>query len=131
MYFSYKRILSYNALLNIVIAERGVGKTYGATKIVINDFLKNHNEFVYIRRYKTELQKGARKFFEAVNLNNEFPDHNMYSKGNTFYIDDEIAGYGITLSTAQQLKGTNFSKVKYILFDEFLIEEGQAHYIIK
>ena len=129
MYFSFKRILSYNALLNIVIAERGVGKTYGATKIVVNDFLKNHNEFVYIRRYKTELQKGARKFFEAVNLNNEFPDHNMYSKGNTFYIDDEVAGYGITLSTAQQLKGTNFSKVKYILFDEFLIEEGQGHYI--
>ena len=43
MYFSYKRILSYNALLNIVVASRGVGKTYGATKLLINDFLKNKN----------------------------------------------------------------------------------------
>ena len=129
MYFSYMRILSYNALLNIVVASRGVGKTYGATKLLVNDFLKNKNEFVYIRRYKSELQKSVKKFFEAVSLNGEFEGHNLYNKGNTFYIDDEIAGYGVTLSTAQQLKGTNFSKVKWILFDEFLIEEGQGHYI--
>ena len=124
MYFSYKRILSYNALLNFIIAERGSGKTYGATKIVVNDFLKNHNEFVYIRRYKSELQKGCKKFFEPVIINGEFEGHSLYNKGYTFYIDEEVAGYGVTLSTAQQLKGTNFSKVKYIVFDEFLIEEG-------
>ena len=129
MYFSYKRILSYNALLNIVVASRGVGKTYGATKLLVNDFLKNKNEFVYIRRYKTELQKSVKKFFEAVSLNGEFKGHSLYNKGNTFFIDDEVAGYGVTLSTAQQLKGTNFSKVKWIMFDEFLIEEGQGHYI--
>lgn len=40
MYYDYHKILSYNALLNILIGERGVGKTYGATKLVINKFLK-------------------------------------------------------------------------------------------
>ena len=129
MYFSYKRILSYNALLNMIIAERGVGKTYGATKLVINDFLKKGNEFVYIRRYKTDLQKGCKKFFEAVIQNEEFPEHSLVSKGREFYIDDQLAGYGFTLSTAHQLKGSNYSKVKYILFDEFLIENGQSRYL--
>lgn len=31
----------------------------------------------------------------------------------------------MTLSTAQDLKSVNFSKVKKIIFDEFIIEEGQ------
>ena len=35
----------------------------------------------------------------------------------------------MTLSTAQNLKGSNFEKVKYIIFDEYLIESGQRHYL--
>ena len=40
-----------------------------------------------------------------------------------------MAGYSFSLSTAQSLKSTNFPKVKTIIFDEFIIEEGQNHYI--
>ena len=40
MYYSYNRILSYNAFLNFLIGERGVGKTYGAIKFVTKEFLK-------------------------------------------------------------------------------------------
>lgn len=40
MYYDYNRILSYNAMLNFLIGERGVGKTYGASKFVVNQFLK-------------------------------------------------------------------------------------------
>lgn len=36
----------------------------------------------------------------------------------------------MTLSTAQDLKSSNFSKVKYIIFDEFIIEEGQKKYYL-
>ena len=129
MYFSYKKILSYNALLNFIVAERGVGKTYGATDLVTNAFIKKDYQFVYIRRYKSELQKSVKKFFEPLILNNEYQDHSLLNKGNTFIIDEKEAGYGLTLSTAQQLKSTNFSKVKYIIFDEAFIEEGQGHYL--
>ena len=129
MYFSYTKILSYNALLNFIVAERGVGKTFGATELVTNAFIKKEYQFVYIRRFKSELQKSVKKFFEPMILKNKFPEHSLYNKGNTFYIDDKEAGYGITLSTAQQLKSTNFSKVKYIIFDEAFLEEGQGHYL--
>lgn len=40
-------------------------------------------------------------------------------------------GYAMTLATAQDLKSVNFSKVKTIIFDEFIIEEGQKKYYLK
>ena len=129
IYYNYDRIISYNSLLNILIGERGVGKTYGASKLVVKDFIKKKRQFVYLRRYKTELAKASKKFFQALIKNNEFAEHKLEVRGNSFYIDDELAGYSVTLSTAQQLKGTNFGNVYYIIFDEFLIEEGQGHYL--
>ena len=129
IYYNYDRIISYDALLNILIGERGVGKTYGASKLVVKDFIKKHKQFVYLRRYKTELSKSSKKFFSELIKNNEFPEHNLEVKGSTFIIDEEVAGYSMTLSTAQQLKGTNFTGVRTIIFDEFLIEEGQGHYL--
>ena len=129
IYYNYDRIISYDALLNILIGERGVGKTYGASKLVVKDFIKRGRQFVYLRRYKTELAKSSKKFFSELIKNNEFPEHHLEVKGNTFLIDEDIAGYSMTLSTAQQLKGTNFTGVHYIIFDEFLIEDGQGHYL--
>lgn len=129
-YYEYHKILSYNALLNILIGERGVGKTYGATKFVIKQFLNKNEEFAYIRRYKPELQKAVPNFFDAINSNNEF-ENRLYTKGNKFYCDDNVFGYAMTLATAQDLKSVNFSKVKTIIFDEFIIEEGQKKYYLK
>ena len=128
-YYNYNRIISYNALLNILVGPRGIGKTFGASEFVTNQFIKKKDEFVYLRRYKTELSKSIRNFFSALIKENVFPKHNLDVKGLTFKIDEEIAGYGMTLSTAQQLKSSNFPNVKTIIFDEFLIEPGQGHYL--
>lgn len=98
------------------------GKTYGATKFVVNQFIKKDEQFAYIRRYKPELKKAVPNFFDSVNNNNEFTEP-LYSKGNTFYCNDSICGYAMTLATAQDLKSSNFSKVTTIIFDEFIIEE--------
>lgn len=129
IYYNYNRIISYNAFLNILIGERGVGKTFGASEFVTKEFIKKKRQFVYLRRYKTELSKSHKKFFESLVKEDKFPDHQLTTKGNTFLIDDEVAGFGMTLSTAQQLKSSNFNDVYYIIFDEFLIEEGQGHYL--
>lgn len=129
MWIDFLKIISYNALLNFICWGRGTGKTFGATEFVINQFLKKKDEFVYIRRYKSDLQKSLRSFFDAIIKENKFNDHIFGRKGSTLYIDDEICGYGVTLSTAHQLKSTNFSKVKWIIFDEAFIEDGQGHYL--
>ena len=66
------------------------GKTYGASKLVIDRFLKHGEQFAYIRRYKPELKKAVPNFFDALNANEEFKEHHLWTKGNTFYCDEEI-----------------------------------------
>lgn len=130
MFYSYQRILSYNAFLNFLIGERGVGKTYGAVKFVTKEFIKKGHQFVYLRRYKSDLKKSIPTFFDSMINNNEFPDNELKAKGTNLYIDNELAGFGFTLSTAQDLKSANFDKVKYIIFDEFIIDEGTKKYYL-
>lgn len=129
MYYNYDEILSYNAFLNFLIGERGVGKTYGITKHIVKRFIKYKEKFVYIRRYKTEMTKSAPSFFEKIIINKEFEGFDFKYKNNKFYINDELAGYSVVLSTSQQLKSTNFINVKWIIFDEFMIEKSYIHYI--
>ena len=90
MYYDYQKIVSYNAFINILIGERGVGKTYGASKMVIQRFLKKKEQFAYIRRYKPELKKSVPNFFKDLIKNNEFENHTLTTKSNTFFCDGEI-----------------------------------------
>lgn len=123
IYYNYDKILSYNALINILIGEGGVGKTFGATKFIVKRFKKFDEQFAYIRRYKKEVNYAVPKFFDAMIDKKVFPQDNLYNKGRTFYCNDQICGYAMELSTAQDLKGSEFSKVKNIVFDEFIIEK--------
>lgn len=129
MFYNIERILSHNAFINILIGERGVGKTFSVSEFVTKEFINKHHEFVYIRRYKTEVSKSSKKFFEALKVENKFPNHNLFTKGSNFMIDDSIAGYSVSLTASQSLKSVNFSRVKYIIFDEFIIESGSSHYL--
>ena len=62
-------------MFNFIIGERGVGKTYGAIKFCINDYLKNGNQFVYVRRFKTEIESSAdakdNSFFAKIEENKD------------------------------------------------------------
>lgn len=107
------------------------GKTYGITKFVTNQFINKKEEFAYIRRYKSDLKQSVPTFFSVINKNNEFKDHILYSKNNKFYCDDQCFGHSMCLSTAQDLKSSNFDNVKTIVFDEFIIDEGQKKYYLK
>lgn len=130
IYYNFDKVLSYaDALFYFIIGERGVGKTYGSTKYVINHFLKKNKQFVYLRRYKTELGKSAPKFFDAVRDNKEFPKHKLEFSNNNYFIDKKLCGYAIPLSTANILKSTTFNNVDTIIFDEFILDNGNYHYL--
>lgn len=134
MFYDFGKLVSYNALLNFVIGERGVGKSFGAKKFVVNDFLKNENEFVYLRRYKTELDMSLNGFFNQLQDNGVFEDYEFKVKGSknkitTFTCNGANIGYAFPLSTANILKSASFTKVKNIIFDEFIIDKGTYHYL--
>lgn len=137
-YFSYDKILSYNAKYNIVVGPRGDGKTYGSKKKAIKDAISRGDQFIYLRRYRGEVTLAAQTFF--ADIEGEFPDWDFKSGGSAAYMahistrDDKkrewtLIGYFIALSRAQQYKSVSFKKVKTIIFDEFVIEKGAVHYL--
>lgn len=93
-YYDYHRILSYNCPVNVLIGERGCGKSYGAKKFVIEQFLKKRSQFLYLRRYDNELKeifektKSQKDFFDDIK--DEFKEHTLAAKNRKFYIDKEI-----------------------------------------
>ena len=134
IYYDITSTLTYNALYNFIIGERGVGKTYSAKKFCINRFLKKSEQFIYLRRYKTELSESVgdekdAKFFKKIKA--EFPDHKFKVSGEKLYIDGKICGYALSLSTALILKSAEFDKVKTIIFDEFIIDGGSSYHYFK
>jgi len=138
-FYNLSKILSYNAAYNMCVGGRGIGKTYGFKKKGIRDAIVKGDEFIYLRRYKTELQTARNTFFADVG--NEFPNHDFRLNGwlaQASLIADRDAGkkrewitlgYFIALSQAQNIKSVAFPKVKTIIFDEFIIEKGALHYL--
>lgn len=126
MYYSRNDLLSYNALFNFVVGERGTGKTYQFKDWAISDFIKNKNQFVYVRRYKTEF-KDIENFFD--DMIKKYPEHEFSVAHGKFYIDKEIAGFYIPLSTSITKKSVAYPNVNKIGFDEFILEKSTLHYL--
>lgn len=131
IFYSYSKVLSYNAMMNFILGERGVGKSYGIKQHVLNKFKKKHRQFIYLRRYDTELRKSLRdnEFFKDIGNDEMFKDDEFEIKGEKFYMNGEICGYAIPLSKASIYKSVPFPDVDTIIYDEFLIDNATYHYI--
>lgn len=121
LFYNPNKLLSYDRILNFVIGARGIGKTYGFKKYAINRFIKYGEQFIYLKRYKTDI-KGVEQFFDAVSK--EFPEHSFKVKGRELLIDDKLAGWVMPLSSWQSVKSREFPNVCTILYDEFLLEKS-------
>ena len=134
IYFTLQKILSYNALLNFIIGERGVGKSYNSKIFVAQRFIKRKKQFVYLRRYKTELKEAMMKngnpvFFDQIKKDERLKCHKLSNKKDTMYIDDKLCGFAMPLSVANILKSSTYENVDTIIFDEFIIDKGNYHYL--
>jgi len=127
-YYDYNKILSYNAPINILIGERGVGKTYGMKDYLIRRFLKKKEKFLYIRRYENELKSVFQKDFFG-DIRDKYSDILLTSKNKRFYINGEEFGIAKRLTESQDLKSVSFSDVKTIVFDEYAIEKNRRYYL--
>ena len=137
IYYNVDRVVSYNALLNLIIGERGVGKTYSFKTYSVKRFLNKGKQFAYIRRYETDLDASVgttndNKFFEQIKK--EFPNSEFMvtksKKIRKLYIDNKICGYALPLSSADSLKSSTYENVDIIIYDEFMLKEGTTqHYL--
>lgn len=164
-YYSFAKVLSFNATMNHCVGGRGIGKTYGAQKKITSDAIKATSfeetlvsitrrgkttqeimltgtcahQFVYVRRYKEELAVAKSTFFEAYK--HEFPTWDFRVNGDEAQmsrVDDRemgkqrpwvVIGYFIALSVANKYKSTAFPRVKWIVFDEYILEKGATRYL--
>jgi hypothetical protein len=145
-FYNFNRLNSFNAIYNLAVGGRGIGKTYGMQKQMIKQAIRTHeqygpgmcDQFIYLRRYKDELKLSKDTFFAAVQ--NEFPDWDFRVNG--FHAEMSPAseretkkrpwweiGYFIELSRSQQYKSVAFPRVKTICFDEFILEKSHIHYL--
>lgn len=136
-YYSYDQVLSRNGVFNFIVGGRGYGKTYGAKKFVINKFLKTGEQFIYLRRYRTEMS-GKKTFFSDIE--HEWPEYEFRVNGTQAEIrprvyedEDEcgwdVIGFFVTLSNAGTQKSIAYPLVTTIIFDEFIILKGAVRYL--
>lgn len=124
MWYDIGQTLTYNCLFNFVIGSRGTGKTYGAKKRAVRQFLEKGHQFVYLRRYKDELDETAESYFNDIIVNEEFPGVAIEYRGGQYFINDQLAGYAMALTKAKDYKSISYPLVYLIIFDEFLIEDN-------
>lgn len=139
-YYKFDRIMSFNAFWNFICGARGLGKTFGAKERAINAALKKGDQFIYLRRYKTELAPARATFFDDLKARGKFEDWDFKYSGPEALAapvstrDDKkrewkVIGFFIALSTAQTQKSVSFPNVKTIIYDEFIIEKGNVSYL--
>ena len=137
-YYNYSKLLSYNGTYNILIGNRGQGKTYGAKVKAIKDNFKKGDQFIYLRRYKEELATARQTFFEDIKEafpNHDFKVHGFMAQWSLIANREDkkrewfTMGYFIALSQSQNYKSAAFPNVKTIIFDEFIIEKSATHYL--
>lgn len=128
IWYSNGDLLSKNRLFSFVIGNRGGGKTFGFQKWALNDFLKNGNKFIWLRRYGSEIKEIKGKWCPP-SLMKEFPNNTITFNGNNIYIDKKHCGTMIALSTSTRVKSVAYEEYDKIIFDEFLIDKGSLRYI--
>lgn len=125
MYFNLRRTLSYNALFNIIIGGRGIGKTYACKEYVLKKFLENGAQFIYLRRYGPEIERTAELYFADV-LKDKYPNIDLEYQGGVWRIDGKVVGYALPLTQYQHIKSASFPTVETIIFEEFIIDTSGA-----
>lgn len=129
-WYDVNRTLTHNALFNIIIGPRSCGKSYALKKRVIKTFKEKGLQFVYLRRFKDELDKSKDNYFDDIILNNEFPADKITFDGDCYFLNGRLMGYAMALTKAKDYKSSSFPLVWAIVFEEFIIEEnGYTHYL--
>lgn len=123
MYYNGDKILNNKQPFNFLLGNRGTGKSFYFKRYCIRNFINNKKQFIYVRRYKSDLDKVMKNLFDDIQP--KFPNDNIRVDKNTIFINDDVAGWCISVSEFIKYKSASFPNVYTIMFDEFLPEDGK------
>lgn len=128
-WFTPNSLLTYNCIFNFVVGDRGGGKSFGTLEYCVRRYLKTGEQFIYLRRYKEELDDSLPTLFDALIKEGKFPDKKLFVKGKNIYCEDKVMGFAVALSTSTKRKSVNYSNVKSIIFEEFMVDGVSSRYL--
>lgn len=106
------------------VGARGIGKTYGALKWLINQDKK----FILLRLTQAEAELVATNEANPFKpLGKEYEKRVSFKKvdknSTAIFLDGNLKGMIMALSTFAKIRGADFSDFDYIFFDEFIPEK--------
>lgn len=135
IYWNILKILGFKADFNLVIGQRGNGKTFGVLKHFLELYKKTKKRFCYIRRWDEDVKafRMEQLFAPFRNILDElfgeeftiqYKQHKFYLvNGNGTKID--CIGYVLSLSSSHHTKSIAYTNVGNILYDEFIRMSGE------
>lgn len=129
-WLNWDYLYSQNKFIMTITGPRGTGKTYGLLKYVLEHDIK----FIYMRRLKTQLDQCAsgeeNNPFKSVNTDIATDCRPDKLSGSVLFVtgeDDEMkcVGYGVALSTAATIRGSDYSDVNCVIFDEYIAMDNE------
>ena len=132
IHWSIDDVLTRQRVINIILGQRGVGKTFTTMEWCFNRYLKRGEKFIYMRRRQSEIDKAKPTLLQPFPLfSKKISDHTFKIVGDEIFIDDKSCGYTVALSTSSNLKGSGYSEVSTLIYDEFLAESGVTRELTK
>lgn len=113
-----------------ITGPRGTGKTYGLLKYIAEHDIR----FIYIRRLKSQLDYVVygeeNNPFKSINDDIGTSIYPERKNGTCRFVDtstDEtkVIGYGAALSTVATIRGSDYSDVECVVFDEFIAMKNE------
>lgn len=128
MYWDIGKILCYQRNFNFINGERDIGKTYTTLKYFLKRAIEHDEQFVYLVRTKTEVDNGIlQKAFEKVVVR-EFKEYDIGFNCDEVFLEENskrVLGYALAISMAIKIKKRSFPRVKWLVMDEYMLEENQ------
>lgn len=129
-------ILPYQRNFNLINGERSLGKTYTCQMYTLDKCIKKGLEFIYIVRTQDEKKHGILSNAYQKVITNEFKNYSFDFTNEDMFLcvnhaesdvtEKRQLGYCIALSEAVKIKKRSFPNVKYMIFDEYMLEEKQS-----
>lgn len=127
-YYDPYPTITKNRFLNFITGGRRIGKTYSFKKALIKNVLKTDSKIAYVRRRQIELD-NIMDFMDALRDDPDFSSYEIVEKKvnavKTVQFNGKIVVAMYALSNSRNLRSSgDFKGFKYLMFDEFLPEDG-------
>lgn len=134
-YWHINKLLGTDSDINLVVGQRGNGKSFAVAEYVLDRYGDYGKKFIYLRRWDTDLKSyRINKLFEDENLDIEgrfgqgyyikYWQHSFRLMNDADELVD-IIGYAESLNEAHHTKSIPYNDCDTIWFDEFIPMKGE------